>query len=649
MMKRLIILLAGLLASGIHLAYSQESQAPQENGDSIEVQSYDLDQLRASMYLNECAYSLTRILQSGNKIVLYEEQYKLNNTYRWEYVTDYSSVFNFRVSLQSQLNSLIINEINRERFKKEFERKQNSAARDAFLNAISGVQLNVSLVSIASNLLISSARAYMDYGKRKEELNVELDNQNWQLEQNHMTSITILRNELFNVINQTFGEYRISDRMFLREKHFEDFFHILSNNDYELKLVSLKENTSIYQSFPPFWFELGCCYIDNYEANGKIEHLDNAWKCFRQYEKMNRECPLFLTDERCGIIALYKLKYMKNLTREEILELIDTVKENISSDASALLYAALQYDIRLDSPDESLNMMRRCLDNSGLTGKNEFVLAGASIWNKVSSDYYKKLFIKAVTNASELDLNTYISFLYMVQKEGRIDCFPLTDKIQSSFRITCSEFDGDLPEKISVESEGNYFTYDVRDWRITLEDNNIVTGIRKLSGTAISLRDQKKFFGSHDEISSEIMNKNSYFKHYPAEIEKTRMVSRHQLGDHEYYYIPSEVTWSTILPLLNYKTSKTGKDTPDYQMTGNIETEFLKFHKKYAIEEIEYDFTMDKEGKEEEYQNNDRPRYTLRINVSQKENAEIDLLHISEEDAFFYFHGIEYNDVLIEL
>ena len=60
---------------------------------------YDLNKLRAATYLNECAYSLTRIIKSDNKIILLNEQDKLNNIYRWENVTDFPSVVEFRSEL----------------------------------------------------------------------------------------------------------------------------------------------------------------------------------------------------------------------------------------------------------------------------------------------------------------------------------------------------------------------------------------------------------------------------------------------------------------------------------------------------------------------------------------------------------------------
>ena len=156
-------------------AFSQSSQIDTIEQKSLPEKAYGyfgttepeefktLDQMRAAMYLNESLNTLTRIMLSGDRIVLQEEQDRLDNIWEWKGTTDFISVLNYRKSLQLSLNELTKNEINKERYREAFERKNNAAARDAFLNAISGVQVNINPFALVTNILISSARSYMDY------------------------------------------------------------------------------------------------------------------------------------------------------------------------------------------------------------------------------------------------------------------------------------------------------------------------------------------------------------------------------------------------------------------------------------------------------------------------------------------------------
>ena len=77
-----------------------------------------------AMYLNECIYTLTKIKSSENRIVLEEEQYKLNNILAWEGVSTFRAVVNYRKELQTNLNALIKNDI-------EKERRRTSAPRQS--------------------------------------------------------------------------------------------------------------------------------------------------------------------------------------------------------------------------------------------------------------------------------------------------------------------------------------------------------------------------------------------------------------------------------------------------------------------------------------------------------------------------------------
>lgn len=610
-----------------------------------DVDSLEVTKLRASIYLNECAYSLTRILRSGNKIVMEDEQYKLNNVYKWENITEYSSVLEFRKMLQTHLNDLIINETNRERFKNAFERKKNAAARDALLGVISGVQFNVNVTSIVSNVLLSSARAYLDYGKRKEDMLVELDEQVWQLEQGHMNSITLLRNELFNVINQTFGEYKISDQMYLREKHFEDFYNILSNQDPVLKMAALNDNMKTFQSFPPYWFELGCTYLDNYENENNVDYLNNAWECFSRYEKMNKDCPMFLVDGRIGMIALYKLKYYPNLSKEEIISLIEIAKENIDKDASALLYAAMQYDILLSSPDESLNMMRQCLDNQSLTGKNEFILAATSIWDKVSSIDCKEMFVRAVYNASNIDLDTYVSFLSKVINDKDVDAFPLMNRLQTSFNINVRSYDDNFPEKIEIICDNNNnISYNLKNWGIVLEERNIISGLTQVYTTTLNFAEPKLFYSKLEDFVDEIKSENKYFKKHQNDIEKVHLVSKVELNQEDYYYLSHETNWNSIKNQLTYINDNS--DAEKYDKTANVENEYTDFYNEYSVKNIKYEFLLN-EPKEEKLETiHNEPRYTIKIKVSSLDNAGITFVfttdYIQENKTTFYFSGIEY-------
>ena len=357
-----------------------------------------IDQLKAASFLNECINTLARIEHSDSQIVLEEELDRLTNVLGWKNATDYDSIVEFRKTLQNNLNALIINSINKNRYIKKYERKQNRAAKDAFLNAISGVQINVNWTSIVSNVLISSARAYMDYNKRKEELGEEMDDELWKLEIEQRNTISVLRQMLMNVYNEAYAKYDLENNMSMTIGEIQHFYDILEETD-------IRVNT-------PYWFERGCAYIDLYEDNiihgiNNMSILDKAWEAFMQYEELYQQCILYRYDYRTGMIALYKLKYLKGITQDQRERLIDIVLQNVVNDGNALLYAALECIESLNNVEKGFNIMRQILINEDTSAHNEVILAAAAYWDRLEDINVKDIFIRSIYSVNDIDLDAY--------------------------------------------------------------------------------------------------------------------------------------------------------------------------------------------------------------------------------------------------
>ena len=106
--------------------------------------------------------------------------------------------------------------------------------------------------------------------------------------------------------------------------------------------------------------------------------LDKAWEAFMQYEELYQQCILYRYDYRTGMIALYKLKYLKGITQDQRERLIDIVLQNVVNDGNALLYAALECIESLNNVEKGFNIMRQILINEDTSAHNEVILAAAA-------------------------------------------------------------------------------------------------------------------------------------------------------------------------------------------------------------------------------------------------------------------------------
>lgn len=622
--------------------------------DSRKPEFVTLDQLQAVAFLNECVNTLARIEQSDSKIVLEDELYRLNNILGWKNATDFTSVINFRKDLQSGLNGLIVNQIDRERFIKKTERAQNRAAKDAILGAISGVQVNVNMVSVISNVLISSARAYMDYNKRKEDLSIELDDELWKLEKEDREELVRLRQELMDVYNETYSKYNLENEMSLTYEEVANFYEILAERDNKLKVQRLIDNSDRLKYFSPYWYERGCAFIDLYEDYGNKADLQKAWDSFAIYETLYNKCILYRYDYRLGMIALYRLRYMENQPISQKIKWVDTVLYNIRDDGNALLYVALEYITTFKNVDGAYNLMRQILINKNTTAHNEVLLTATTYWDHLQDWSLKDLFVRTVISTSDLDVDAYVVFLSKVEQDKSIDTYGLKLKLQSSISLQPRKYNEDekMWEELRLECLNGKYWFDNIGWTLTMErwlesDNYVKYSFRQLP-----LDFDKKFFASYIDAEKKLMRKVKYFNRHQNEIAIAGPFSIVAIDGHPYYYLSK--TFTDISPYLTYlDKKKDGNKVSRYDRRENVENKYSKISKKYLVPKIEYVYSLSNSEHLTYAASQKGARYLYYITIPQGSNKNYDIKlyfevdYIEESDPSLYFSGISFNDDFI--
>lgn len=631
-MKRVVLtLVIALFVLQQSVAQSQTSQDNQQ---------------RAAMYLNECVYTLTKIKSTENRIVLEEEQYKLNNILAWEGVSTYRKVVSYRKDLQVNLNSLIKNDIEKERYQKALEKKKNGAARDAIFGAISGVQVNVNLVSLVSNVVLSSARAFMDYNKKMDEYNTELDDEMWKLKKDEMDIITDLRNSAFDVIDETFGKHGLKETMRLTEANVEDFFTMVGIADPSLRVKQMSSKEAVYQYFPQFWYERGFAYIDLYEKTQDTDCLTQAWKMFDKYESMMKKCKLYRYDNNLGMIALYELKYKTNLTTNQKEALIKTVTTNVTENGNALLYCALQY-LEMQNPTEAYKLLSYCLNDGKITAKNEMVLVAAMSWETLKDSEAKSYFIKSLVSANGIGLDAYVTFLYAVRNDKTIDHYELNRNLQKTIMLNPIDYrKGDISEVQIQLSNPEKFQLKMDDWNIVRYDYKVEIGDEKNEWSLIQRKsickfsDPDKFFNTREELAE----KTKYLEGHGELV--TDWVSDIKLDDKTYYYISSSITWEDVQEAFCKYISVSSE-----KYNSEVETRqkrFKKFLEKYGVEKVDLYYQFEKEGEETSISYYNGPICKIDVEVKSSDNCSVKLCFrtdvIEKDDTHLRFWGVKFGE-----
>ncbi len=614
-----------------------------------------LDQMRAAMYLNESLNTLTRIMTSGDRIVLQEEQDRLDNIWEWKGTTDFVSVLNFRKSLQLSLNELAKNEINKERYQEAFERKSNAAARDAFLNAISGVQVNINPLALATNILVTSARSYMDYNKRKNDLFVELDEHLWKLEQTEMDELARLRQQVQNIYIETFKDFDLENNMGLKIAEIERFYQILEIGDSRLRAQELLDAQTIFQFFAPYWYERGNTYISLFETTENIANLKEAMSSFDRYVDMNEKCQLYRYDPRLGMIAMYRLMYCEGLTAQQKESLLHDIVDNIRTNGSARLYAALYYINNLGKTDEGLNILRSNL-NPEVSGHNETVLAAASYWDSFTNEDLKDLFCKKVIVSEGVDLESFVALWIKLKQETEGMSYIIQRHIQKNLSLEPIKYKRGTITKLSLMSQTDALRIHVPTIKVRMEERKLRKNKRYLTSFKLAFAHESKFFKDKARLEKKI-KKVKYFKKHPNQIDAVQLISKIRMGNSDYYYIASTSDWDAIVGYLGYTSTKQG--TKKYNQTEYVENQYRKLFSKYAVGDIDYVYTISERVASDFSDMGFEPTYTYKVTIphysQDAENAErysVTLCfltdRIKKNDTYLHLHGLIFNNEYIQ-
>ena len=622
--------------------------------DSLDITNDDivtLEQLSASLYLNDCISTLTKIQRSKSKIVLTDEQFILNNALRWDGdFTKYRSLYSFRNALQDVLKDMVITETNRQMFKEAFDRKKNAAVRDAILGAVSGTQLNVNVVSLASNIILKSAQSFMEYNKKMDDYDEELEKEMWQLEQEDMNAITEMRKNAFAVLYELFQDrdLNFSEELRLVENDFDNLFNYLELPA-DIRVDKLVDRESKYKYLPLYWYELGKTYIELWETQSTSDVLlEEAWDAFNHYKSITNHCRLYRFDYNLGDIALYELKYKKQLSTDEKYALLDVVRNNLSNNGNALLFSSIYYIEELSDYRNGINLFCDCLTDKTICEHNEILLYISLIWDRIDDYKLKEKISRSVLNSSDIDIQTYISFLYSINDDVLFDKYSLYEVLQKGIIITPAKNQKKDVTRFVLYNNSALLKNNFDNWNYSLEKIDFHNNKKMISSFHVEFdgKNKKKFFSDLEELA----NKNSYFKKHRDQ--RVFLDSHIKLSGKTYYYLSNDKTWDKIQPYMRSLVRKPDKNTKNCDNIFKAEDAYNHFYDKYAVDEIKFIIVKDEDNDQElnYIARDNNAQYSFLVCPILEDDAEsVDVVdcklvfvsdYMKGSDTDFFFEGI---------
>ena len=451
--------------------------------------------------MNYCTNAVSNIIHNRSNSVLAYEADQLINNLTMEQACRIREIKDYRTKLLDKIGGFQITQEERQLMNRILSIKKDNLKWQALSSALNPTMLvtggGKAGVQLAFQATLAAARTAVEYKTASNELEIEAMRAMWELRKRDIEAINGLRTEYMDIIFDMFKSYGLQEYDRLTEDAAKNLLTYISEPNPTKRIRILKDNQKYYTKYAPYYYYLGMAYVDNNEYH-------KAKPFFQKYLNLYCANPIFRHDNMSGCIALTTLTYEKNLTREQKIELINTVRNNLPHNSAAHLQCALAYIYELNEEEEGLKMLLSSIDDPFTSDREMLYLAIANLAQTINNyPILQSQIEECMDNESIIHLDNYL--LYRINKQdnawediNKILQFEEVAKRQLKSGFVTKNFNYDLslniPNRFVMNENdcqvviGNYIKGEFitncfclyNDNYITLEEINKVSCFKKL-------------------------------------------------------------------------------------------------------------------------------------------------------------------------
>jgi len=332
--------------------------------------------IKVACALNQCAVSVSKIIDSKNIAVLKQErEFILNNINLQNFAKDDVLLDIIREILDT-ITFLEIQAGDLSFIEKEYRQKQKTAILSAFSGCNTSVLLaGVDPLTTVISLLARIGIGYMNYRRIREENASKKEREEWLLKKYELEQLYGLRAKLFETAWKLSREHNFDDKYRLSEHQLSRFSEAILEEDpikrfVRFDVMSKKGNSEEenFRAFPPFWYYKGNAAMKSIEVyKGKNDILVNkfkkeAIKAYERFENQNKHLEFFREDVIAAACCLEHISLFDNPFDENIPRLLkDSLR--FAGDNYDVLQQCVFVNIRLKKEDEIILTLKELVAN----------------------------------------------------------------------------------------------------------------------------------------------------------------------------------------------------------------------------------------------------------------------------------------------
>lgn len=358
--------------------------------------------------MNYCINSITNVIHYKSMPLLEHEIDQLLNNLTMEQIVGLYEVQSFRSTMIEKISALQITEEEKEVMKRVQEMKRENLLYQSISNSLNPTLLLTGGGNNAKQLafmaIVSVARAAVEYKSASNEADIEELQAMWKYRKADLENFAELRQKALDLVYDLFQKYGLNERDRLTEATSTLFSQIIAEEDPHARVRKLLDNRRTFQGTADYYYYLGMAYtdIDNYSIGKK--YLD-------QYLAMYAKAPIFRYDEKTGCIALSRLAFENELSRSEVINLVNTAIDNLPNNGPALIQAVLALS-NIGENERAFNLLRSGIDNNQVSDKDALVMLATKLLPSMRK-YPSSLsqMTAAIKHCIGLSINSYLPFI----------------------------------------------------------------------------------------------------------------------------------------------------------------------------------------------------------------------------------------------
>lgn len=189
----------------------------------------------------------------NDKIVLEEEYNNIINNLNLTVIED-SELVQVITYLMDTLTQFRLSEMDREKFRKEYEEKLEGAMSGALVGLANIRGSNP--IELGVNAVLGIGSAYLNYKNAQKSLKDELKSSTYELDKGAITDLNNIRKEFIITYWQIMKRYNMPDEWRVSEKQFTRLIDILKDDNDEKQYRQLLRMQDELAVLPMFWYEL---------------------------------------------------------------------------------------------------------------------------------------------------------------------------------------------------------------------------------------------------------------------------------------------------------------------------------------------------------------------------------------------------------